>query len=108
MPDFTKGEWEITGEKKKSLHYIVCNISSWVYDDEGGSQIEIATVDGTNNAETRANARLIAAAPDMYRTLVKILDDTQNGQFADENELIALLNSIDEENREFNPMYPIP
>lgn len=44
----------------------------------------------------------------MYRTLVKILDDTQNGQFADENKLIALLNSIDEENREFNPMYPIP
>lgn len=60
------------------------------------------------SARNEADARLSVAAPDMYRTLVKILDDTQNGQFADENELIALLNSIDEENREFNPMYPIP
>lgn len=52
--------------------------------------------------------RLHAAAHDMYRTLVKVLDDTQNGQFANENELIALLNSIDNGNREFNYMYPIP
>lgn len=49
--------------------------------------------------ETEANARLIAKAPEMYKTLVKILDDTQNGQFASESEIIALLNSIDEENR---------
>ena len=60
------------------------------------------------SARNEADARLSTAAPDMYRTLVKILDDTQNGQFADENKLIALLNSIDEENREFNYMYPIP
>ncbi len=54
------------------------------------------------------DARLIAAAPEMYRILVKVLDDTQNGQHASENELIALLNTIDGENREFNYMYPTP
>ena len=57
---------------------------------------------------TEANARLIAAAPEMYRMLVKVLDDTQNGQHASENDLIALLNTIDGEDREFNYMYPIP
>ena len=51
--------------------------------------------------------RMRNAAPKMYKMLVQILDDTQNGQFADENELIALLNSIDGQNREFNYMYPI-
>ncbi len=39
--------------------------------------------------------RLHAAAHDMYRTLLKILDDTQNGQFASESEIIALLARID-------------
>lgn len=39
--------------------------------------------------------RLHAAAHDMYRTLLKILDDTQNGQFASESEIIALLDRID-------------
>ncbi len=74
MPAFTKGKWEITGEKKRHLGYITCNISSWVYDDESASQIEIATVDGTNNAETRANARLIAAAPELYEAVCDLLD----------------------------------
>lgn len=53
-------------------------------------------------------AKIYERAQDMYKTLVKILDDTQNGQFASENELIALLNSIDGKNRDFNYMYPIP
>ena len=52
--------------------------------------------------------RMRNAAPEMYELLVKILDDTQNGQFANENRLIALLNSIDGKNMEFNPFYPIP
>ena len=39
--------------------------------------------------------RLHAAAHEMYRTLIKILDDTQNGQFASESEIIALLDRID-------------
>ncbi|MBR1439049.1 MAG: hypothetical protein IJ587_10990 [Synergistaceae bacterium] len=51
--------------------------------------------------------RMRNAALEMYQMLVKILDDTQNGQFADENKLIALLNAIDGQDREFNYMYPI-
>ena len=47
-----------------------------------------------------ANGRLAAAAPEMYELLIKILDDTQNGQFADEYAIIDILNRIDGENRE--------
>ena len=101
MPDFTKGKWLI---HEGYFHEITLNPKQYyIYPDCG----EPYTDDFIVCAE-EADARLIAAAPDMYRTLVKILDDTQNGQFADENKLIALLNSIDEENREFNYMYPIP
>ena len=99
MLNFTKGKW----------HYI--DSAAWVISVHEHSLDEPEICDlsyETPEQERNANGRLIAAAPDMYRTLVKILDDTQNGQFADENKLIALLNSIDEENREFNPMYPIP
>ena len=92
MPNFTPGPWVV---EKDNLH-------PFFYVSKEKSKTFLATV---NN---EANARLIAAAPDMYRTLVKILDDTQNGQFADENKLIALLNSIDGKNRDFNYMYPIP
>lgn len=95
MPKFTPGPWAV-GNKALDVF-------------SRSADCSIADMASANSdEELLANARLIAAAPDMYRTLVKILDDTQNGQFADENKLIALLNSIDEENREFNYMYPIP
>ena len=91
----------------------------WFYDDfsaivktvsNNSRPICIVMEDSENDysEEEDANGRLIAAAPEMYRTLVKVLDDTQNGQHASENELIALLNAIDGENREFNYMYPPP
>lgn len=51
------------------------------------------------SARNEADARLSVAAPDMYRTLLKILDDTQNGQFASESEIIALLDRIDGNNK---------
>ena len=51
------------------------------------------------------DACLIANALEMYKLLIKILDDTQNGQFADENAIIRLLNDIDGENRKLNPFY---
>ncbi len=87
---FTEGKWEV----------------KVLYDDHFGVFAnEHVVADCFGNG---ANAHLIAAAPEMYRTLVKVLDDTQNGQHASENELIALLNTIDGEDREFNYMYPIP
>ena len=115
MPAFEKETWE-AGKVDSKTHK-----NQWIIFANRGTDKEkvIAEVHDVYeiiaprrmNAlleETEANARLIAKAPEMYRTLVQVLDDTQNGQFADENELIALLNSIDNGNREFNYMYPIP
>ena len=103
MPNFTTGEWKYeeyvpNGVTINGKEYIIYTGS--VNPKEPGEDIALA--------RREADARLIAAAPEMYELLVKILDDTQNGQFANENRLIALLNSIDGKNREFNPFYPIP
>ena len=111
MSKFTKGNWEaddfgeyVFTRAPEGLEPIA-QMRGWSY---------LTGIAGLNlTAEQaievqKANARLIAAAPEMYRILVKVLDDTQNGQHASENELIALLNAIDGENREFNYMYPTP
>ena len=91
MPYFTKERWN--NEVYSACAHII---------DENNTFV--ACVYGYD----KRGYRLVTAAPEMYELLVKMLDDTQNGQFADENRLIALLNSIDGKNREFNPFYPIP
>ena len=91
MPYSTKEKWN--NEIYSACAYIV---------DENNTIV--ASVYGYD----KRGYRLATAAPEMYELLVKILDDTQNGQSADENTLIALLNSIDGKDREFNPFYPIP
>ena len=92
MGDFTKGKWEVRNLLSGFTIFAV---------NEGNREMVAKCFDN------EADARLVAAAPVMYNMLLKILDDTQNGQFADENLLIALLNSIDGKNREMNYMYPI-
>ena len=100
MSKFTSGEWHI----ERNVHDAYSDVEHELVVPEDwciGKDYIAAVIDPTD-------ARLIAAAPEMYRILVKVLDDTQNGQHASENELIALLNAIDGENREFNYMYPTP
>ena len=53
MPNFTKGEWECWKHEKYPFWYV----------GRKGSERFLASVD------KEANARLIAAAPDMYRLL---------------------------------------
>ena len=73
----------------------------WTYDTpsgcvhcEGKLIADVAGAGGANyqHDKGQANARLIAHAPEMYKLLVTILNDTQDGH---KNELIALLNAID-------------
>ena len=96
MPEFTKGKWvwdEDTGyinSKRGNEEFIVAYVTSAANNFDNGCSPKLV-------AELETNARLIAAAPEMYHMLSKILDDTQNGQFADENGIIALLNRIDGE-----------
>ena len=85
MQEFTKGKWEYVeyipeGITLNGKEYLIMS---------GGEDVALALREN--------DARLIAAAPEMYHMLSKILDDTQNGQFADENGIIALLNRIDGE-----------
>ena len=56
MPDFTEGKWEILKLEKSPYYYV----------GKKDSPNFLATVN------TEANARLIAAAPDMYNILVYV------------------------------------
>ena len=90
MSEFTKGKWNLSESNCQTL--ISAETTTGI--------IPIAMLTSLNSSELQANARLIAAAPEMYELLKKILDDTQDGHFADENAIIEVLNSIDEENRQ--------
>ena len=84
MSKFTKGKW------------IIDRDGSAIFSDS--EDCYVAELSPANSDEqVAANARLIAAAPEMYELLKKILDDTQNGQFAREDLLKELLARIDGE-----------
>ena len=84
MSKFTKGKW------------IIDRDGSAIFSDS--EDCYVAELSPANSDEqVAANARLIVAAPEMYELLKKILDDTQNGQFAREDLLKELLARIDGE-----------
>ena len=91
MSKFTQDKWENDREQI-------------FYRDKDGNRIFFVKVLG-DYKQACNDACLIANALEMYKLLIKILDDTQNGQFADENAIIRLLNDIDGENRKLNPFY---
>ena len=69
---FTKGLW--THQKG----------DDWIYDDSKDDQVICCAMPVNNNYEVRrANAHLIAAAPDMYELLKEFLpmDEDGNGEF---------------------------
>ena len=68
MSKFTKGKWQLNDNQD----------SVYVFDEEEGERLDIAPIIRSfREGEYRANARLIAAAPDMYRLLAMMceLDD---------------------------------
>ena len=83
MPDFTEGEWEYWKHEKFPYWYV----------GRKGSERFIATVD------KEANARLIAAAPEMYELLKEELIPTSDYggilSFSREDKLRELFTHID-------------
>ena len=79
MPEYTKGTWEIqhsTGKHSTTIE-IFC-----IPDDKDALPVKVARVLNDNKqippAQREANARLIAAAPDMYELLYEAMQDLQH------------------------------
>ena len=79
MPDFTEGEWEYWKHEKFPYWYV----------GRKGSERFIATVD------KEANARLIAAAPEMYELLMQFAFDSCDDCMRVLDESRKLLDRID-------------
>ena len=63
MSKFTKGKWE-ADEFGDSVYYR----------DKDGHRIDFIKIKGGSPAIKQANARLIAAAPEMYEMITKLVD----------------------------------
>jgi len=71
MSGYTKGEWRIGyGERHDQDE---CDIRIC------GDIFVLAKIEGPNYSHCEANARLIAAAPDMHETLTSVLADIEGG-----------------------------
>ena len=77
MSDFTKGKWYYSTHETKSSKHKRIKISSGVSYSDGVIK-QIATLTGTNT-ESYANARLIAAAPEMYSELILAMASLRDG-----------------------------
>ena len=72
MLQFTKGKWFFYWYHTKAEKHKRIKVAAGVKVSEGAIKT-IATVSGTD-AESRANARLIANAPEMYRLMKSVVD----------------------------------
>ncbi len=72
MPDFTKGKWFLSSYQTKARSHKKIDVVAEVSVSEGVIK-RIATISGTN-AEAKANAELIASAPELYDTVYTLLD----------------------------------
>ena len=80
---FTPGEWEVNGLK-------VCT-----FPNDPMKTIVICQVFGSpSEPENIANARLIAAAPDMYNALKDVIETYNDEYFASENKEMAMKKTI--------------
>lgn len=63
----TKGKWEVKGEYKNELYAIFDKDSNMEH------KMRIAVIDGASD-EQRANAKLIASAPDLLKVCMDLMD----------------------------------
>ena len=75
MTEFTKGDWIITEVPKSSG---LCSTSTGHYQIETNDIYSFVTVQNEFRCESKANANLIAAAPDMYRKMESHLAAWEN------------------------------
>lgn len=92
----TQGKWYIRGEDGDDW----INPNYGIYSDKDGCTYIVGYITRRGTEEGLANAKLIAAAPEMYELLIKTLDDTQNRQFARKDLICELLTRIDGIKRE--------
>ena len=80
MPDFTEGTWKIqhgtTGKYSTTIEIFA------VPEEEDALPVKVAKILNDNKqipqAQREANARLIAAAPDMYELLYEAMQELQH------------------------------
>lgn len=90
MEKFTKGPWEVFPKESKTRVYCDDAVGSLVADCWTSQRFCVLP-----REQLEANARLIAAAPEMYKTLQAILnDDYKNvGEMKDQiNHILAKVN----------------
>ena len=103
MSEFTKGKWNADdmGEYvfAHGFDMMICQMRGWAYlKAQGLSSDEAIDVQ-------KANARLIAAAPDMYEELIFAMAALRDGDVCDKkraDKIEALLARIDGDSQEVN------
>lgn len=89
----TPGPWKV-GEK----FYGVTN-QTWICFTDDVFDYKLATVyNGTKitNDQVEANAKLIAAAPDLLEACIMAFDNMQNGESKTKYRLVTCLNALEE------------
>jgi hypothetical protein len=76
QPSYTKGEWYLQSYTDAYTNIVRCN------NGKGHETLYIAGTGQSNSPETRANARLMAAAPDLLESLQEIIAITDRSHIA--------------------------
>ena len=85
----TKGIWEVTKETPNGLEYLKGHIEV----ASGEYAISCIFTDFGTKEETKANAKLIAAAPEMLQMLIK-MKNNDDWDISDHIELKTLISKI--------------
>jgi len=83
---FTKDEWLIITEPKSSG---MCSTATGHFHIETADIHRFVTIDNESREESKANAHLIAAAPDMYELIERIGKADQVWSMEEIQELLA-------------------
>ena len=83
MIEFTKGEWKLDEDNKHVMREIT-------------TDKPIAVIIGEPDTERQANARLIAAAPEMYETLADIVKELRAYGYHVREDLYSLMTEAEE------------
>ena len=86
--EFTKGEWLLTEEPKSSG---MCSTATGHFHIETDDVHKFIKIENEHREESKANAHLIAAAPDMYKLLSRLWELNCPQEYCTEDEYQALI-----------------